>query len=120
MEDLVLRRKQLPLSEAKGKNVDLTRDKIKLEFVLTAKFFKCRALNLEAMVNTFQSLWCTRGNFEMSDGGNNVLLFAFELKVDVEKALQGEPWAFNRHLVAIQRYDGVVPINELQFETTSF
>ena len=37
----------------------------------------------------------------MSDRGNNVLLIAFELEVDAEKVIQGEPWMFDKHLVAL-------------------
>lgn len=56
----------------------------------------------------------------MSDGSNNVLLIAFEREGDVEKVFQGESWAFDRHLVAIQKYDGFVPVHKLHFEKTSF
>lgn len=55
----------------------------------------------------------------MSDGGDNVLLFEFELDVDAKKVIQGESWAFDRHLVAFQRYDGSVPIHEMLFEKTA-
>nr|POE45417.1 hypothetical protein CFP56_20089 [Quercus suber] len=120
MEDLALRWKQHSLTEAEGRNVDLTKEKKKLKFVIAAKFFTFRSLNLEAMANIFRPLWQIRGNFEVSDGGNNVLLTAFELEVDVEKVLQGEPWVFDRHLVAIQRYGGSIPIHELHFEKSIF
>lgn len=120
MEDLAYKWKQHSLTEAEGKNVDLTKEKKKLEFVIAAKFFTCRSLNLEAMANTFRPLWLIRGNFGVSDGGNNVLLIAFELEVDVEKVLQGELWVFDRHLVTIQRYEGFVPIHKLRFEKTVF
>ena len=100
--------------------MDLTKEKKKLEFVIAAKFFTCRSLNLEVVANTFRPLWRIRGNFELSNSGNNVLLIAFELEVDVEKVLQGEPWAFDRHLVAIQRYGGSISIHELHFEKSIF
>lgn len=32
---------------------------------------------------------------------NNVLLFEFDLELDAEKVLQGEPWSFDRHLVIL-------------------
>ena len=51
------------------------------------------------MVKTLRLLWRTWGNFEVSDGGNNILLLAFEMDVDGEKVMQGAPWAFDRHLV---------------------
>ena len=56
----------------------------------------------------------------MPDGGNNILLLAFEMDVDAEKVLQGAPWAFDRHLVIFQRYNGVVPIQDLCFDETAF
>ena len=31
--------------------------------------------------------------------GNNIMLFEFEVEVDAEKVLQGEPWAYGKHLV---------------------
>ena len=62
------------------------------------------------------SLFLEAPNF----GGLSHLLIAFELEVDAKKVLQGEPWAFNRHLVVLQRYDDSVPVQELSFDKTSF
>ena len=56
----------------------------------------------------------------MSDEKDNVVLVSFELDVDTEKVFQGQPWAFDRHLVALQRYDGSVPIQNLVFKKTMF
>lgn len=52
--------------------------------------------------------------------GNKVLLIAFDLEVDAKKVLQGEPWAFDRHLVALQKYNGSTLTHDLIFSTTSF
>lgn len=65
-------------------------------------------------------LWGPKRNFEVSIAGDNILLISFELEVDAEKVLQGEPWAFDRHLVALQRYDGSCPVQELRFDRTFF
>ena len=88
--------------------------------MLAAKFFTRRSLNVEVVVKTFQPLWRTRVNFEVSDGGNNILLLAFEMDMDAEKVMQGAPWAFDRHLVVFQRYNGIVPIQDLCFYKTVF
>lgn len=56
----------------------------------------------------------------MSDGSNNVLLIAFELDIDAEKVIQGEPRAFDRHLVVLQMNDGSVSVQERRFDKTAF
>ena len=96
MEDLANNWKKLSLSEKEGDEIDLSGNKKTTSFVLAAKFFTCRSLNLEAGAKTFMPLWRTRDNFEVSDAGNNKLLFAFQSKEDMEKVLMGEPWSFNR------------------------
>ena len=75
---------------------------------MAAKFFTRRNVNVEAVAKTFRPLWQTRGKFEVCEGKDNVLLFDFELEADAEKVVQGQPWAFDRHSVAMQRYDGSI------------
>ena len=99
MEELAKRWKKLSLTKIEGNKVDLTSDMKKLDFVLATKFFTRRTLNIEALAKNFHPLWHTKGRFEVSDGGDNVLLFKFELDVDAEKVIQGETWAFDRHLL---------------------
>lgn len=38
----------------------------------------------------------------------------------MEKVLHGEPWKYDRHLVALERYDDRKPVNELSFCNTAF
>lgn len=120
MEELTMRWKKLSLSKAEGKKCDLSKDKKSQEHVLAAKFFTQRMVNIEAVARTFRLIWLTKRNFKVSMAGENILLIAFELKIDVEKVLQGEPWVFDRHLVVLQLYDGSFPVQELSFDKTSF
>lgn len=87
---------------------------------MAAKFLTRRNINIEVVARTFRPIWRTRGNFEINDAGGNVILFYFELEVDAVKVLMGEPWAFDRHLVVMERYDSSVPIQDLKFNSTSF
>ena len=41
-------------------------------------------------------------NFGIRAACDNIALFAFELEADVEKVLHGEPWTYDRHLVALE------------------
>ena len=38
----------------------------------------------------------------------------------MEKVLQGEPWAFDKHSVVLQQYNGSCPVQDLSFDGTSF
>ena len=62
--------------------------------MLVAKFYTRCSVNLEAVEKTFRPLWRTKHKFEVSDAGNNRMLFVFET---VEKVLLGELWSFDRH-----------------------
>ena len=90
------------------------------EFVLATKFNTKRALSMDAVVRTFQPLRRTKENFHITNAGNNILLFAFELEVDAEKVLLREPWSYDRHLVIIQRFNGSRPLKEVEFKHCSF
>ena len=82
--------------------MDLTRNKKVGKWVLAVKFLTRRIVNIEAVAQTFRPLWRTRREFEVSDAGNNVVLFDFMLEADVEKVLMGEPWSFDRHIVVLE------------------
>ena len=120
MEDLTSRWKNLSLTEVEESKVDLTRDKKKVGTVLATKFFTHRNVNVEAVAKTFRPIWRTKGNFEVYDGKDNVLLVAFELEVDAEKVLQGQPWVFDVYLVALERYNGLEPVHHLVFKSATF
>ena len=120
MEDLTKDWKKLSLTEKEEDKLDLSKNKKTQAFVLAAKFFTRRSLNVEAVAKTFRPLWRTRKAFEVSEAGDNRLLFAFQTAEDVEKVLLGEPWSFDRHLVVFQRYDFSTPIEKLTFDKAAF
>ena len=95
MEELSTWWKKLTLSELEENWVALRSDRKKREFVLAGKFFTCRTLNVEAVAKIFRPLWRIKGGFNVTVGGENILLFAFELEVDAKRVIQGEPWAFD-------------------------
>ncbi|KAK7824705.1 hypothetical protein CFP56_034076 [Quercus suber] len=89
MEDLSTHWKKLSLSESEENWVALRIDRRKRDFILAGKFFTRRSLNIEAVAKTFRPLWCTKRGFNVTVGGENILLFAFELEVDAERVVQG-------------------------------
>lgn len=120
MEEITCRCDQLSLFAKEGERVILTKSHASTNHVLAAKFFTKRSLNMEAIVRTFRPLWRTKVSFEVTNMGNNVMLFTFRLEVDAEKVLLGEPWSYDWHLVILQRFDGSKSISELEFKFYSF
>ena len=120
MEDLTNRWWSLSLTEEEEARVDLTKEKMKIGAVLATKFFTRRTISVEAVVKTFQPLWRARGNFEVCEGKDNILLIEFEMEANAVKVIQGQPWAFDRNLVVMQRYDGSVHVQDLAFKSTTF
>ena len=120
MEEITQNWRKLSLSEEEGRNIDLSKNKREGSLVLAARFLTRRTVNIEVVARTFHPLWRTRRDFEVSDAGNNIVLFEFELEADVVKVLLGEPWSFDRHLVVLERYDSSTPVKNLKFNTTSF
>ena len=120
MEDLANSWRNLSLSEKEGDKLDLKNKKKGQNFVLATKFFTRRSLNVEAVAKTFRPLWRIRDNFEVSDAGNNCLLFAFQSEEDIQKVLMGEPWSFDKHIVVFQRYNPSIPVEALQFDRVCF
>ena len=120
MEDLTKSWTKLSLSVKEGDRLDLSKMKKSQGFVLAAKFYTRRSMNLETVPKTLRPLWCIKHRFEVSDVGDNKLFFAFETIEDIEKVLLGESWSFDRHIVVFQRYDTSTPIKELEFDRVSF
>ena len=120
MEELTRRCDRLSLSAREDTRITLSKKQVTSDYVVATKFYTRRALNMEVVMRTFRPLWCTKDGFEVMNAGNNVLLFAFEREVDVEKVLLGEPWSYDRHLVVLERFDGRKPISELEFKLCSF
>lgn len=100
--------------------MDLTSNKKVGKCVLAAKFLTRRTVNIEAVARTFRPLRRTRREFDVSDAGNNIVLFDFMLEVDVKKVLMGEPWSFDRNLVVLEQYDGSIQDSDLNFRSSFF
>ena len=111
---------KLSLSEFEG-NKFVVQDETGVgEFLLAAKFYTKRVVNMKGIAKTFTLLWKTRKGFEMRDMGDHMVLFVFPEASDIERILLREPWTFDKHLVALKRMDTSEDIRELDFSVTRF
>ena len=100
----------LSLSHKEGKRVVLSQREQLKRIVLVAKFLTKHALNIDEVARTICPLWRINGGFRVREMGGSLLFFVFESEHDAEKVLLGEPWSFDGHLVLLQRYDGLTPV----------
>lgn len=71
---------------------------------------------MEAVARTFRALCRTKESFYIMNVGNNLLLSYFNLEVDAQKVILGEPWSYDRHLVIFQRFDGNKVLKDIEFK----
>ena len=86
------------------------------DFILAAKFYTKRVLNVDVVAQNFSQLWHTRNGFKIKDQGNHIVLFIFENKFDSDRILSSQPWSFNKFLVVFQRYENSIHVRNLDFE----
>ena len=120
MESLKGLWEKFSLSNAERNTVDLLSTPNQPKSFLVAKFLTQRSLNVESMACTFKPLWRTNHGFTVWDMNDNRLVFVFEDEADRERVIMGEPWAYDKHLVILQRIEEDEAIEEVAFQETSF
>ena len=120
MDSLTKEWNRLSLLEQEGNMFDFDNKNIKPGSMLAAKFFTKRALSVEVVAWTLQTLWKTKQEFRIKDLGNHLILFTFEDELDAEKILLGAPWSFDKYLVALCRYETDQSLKELRFDKVEF
>ena len=88
--------------------------------ILTAKFLTKRALNPKAVAATFMPIWRSKRGFKIKTLGNHFMLFTFDSETEVDTILANATWSFNKHLMILQKYDGVSKIEDFDFNNTPF
>ena len=85
MEQLTRSWNNLSLSEKERTGFILLENHRRGEFLIAAKFFTTRFLQMEAVARIFKQLWRTTNGFKIKNQGNNIVLFVFDNLLDVDK-----------------------------------
>lgn len=90
------------------------------DMFLVGRFLTEAVIKFDPMLNTLVYVWRPLRAVSLKELGNDRYLFCFFCEVDVERIINGNPWAFNNHLWVIHRLqDGEdltrVEINRIQF-----
>jgi hypothetical protein len=105
MEELEGQWQWFSLTEGEGDKFNLDPSYPSETYTLAVKFFTRRIINVEAITRTFKPLWRAEKGFSARDMGDNIILFEFEEKADLERVLLLEPWSYDKYLVAFRRLE---------------
>lgn len=86
----------LALTEKEGLKFSLPKSEVAEGFVVAAKFFTKRKINLEAVARTLKSIWKAERGFEIRDLGENKAPFVFNDEIDMDRVLILSSWTFDK------------------------
>ena len=108
------------LSKSEGSRYQVRDEPGEEEYFIAARFFTRRTISAEAIARTFKLVWHTKKGFEVRDMGNHRVMFVFTNEEDVARVMQGKPWSFDKHLVALKLVEKNTPIQNVIFDRMSF
>ena len=111
---------RLSLNDKEDNVFDLSSDAQPDKPTLAAKFYTRRVINVEAIARTFKPIWQTRKSFSIQDVGDNMVLIEFEEAADLERVLLGEPWSYDKYLIAFHRLSHEIAVEDLPFNLVDF
>jgi hypothetical protein len=87
---------------------------------LLGKMLTDRLFNKKVMKSTMLRIWGLTRGIIVKDIGENLFVFQFTDASECEWVLNGTPWLFDNHLLALNDFDGSCPANQIQFTNCWF
>ena len=103
MEEITERCAGLQLSSREDTEVIIHEPVPAEGLVLLGKFHTKRRVNLESVARVLKSVWKTETNFEVSDLGENKVMFLFQKKDDMDRVLFLCPCSFDKYLLVLHK-----------------
>ncbi|XP_030941941.1 uncharacterized protein LOC115966959 [Quercus lobata] len=88
--------------------------------VLIGKFCTKSRINLEFVVRVLRTVWRVEHDFEVSDLGENKVMFLFQTKEDMEKLLLLSPWSFDKYLLILHKLVCGEVVKDIKFNRLPF
>ncbi|KAK7849188.1 hypothetical protein CFP56_003381 [Quercus suber] len=120
MEEITERYAGLKLSLREDAEVVIHEPVPEEGLVLIGKFCTKRRVNLESVARVLKSVWKTENNFEVSDLGENKVMFLFQTKDDMDRVLFLCPWSFDKYLLILHKLKYGEAVKDVKFDRTPF
>ncbi|KAK7840314.1 hypothetical protein CFP56_016832 [Quercus suber] len=120
MEEITERYAGLKLSSREDAEV-VIHEPVPVEgLVLIGKFCTKRRVNLESVARILKSVWKMKNNFEVSDLGENKVMFLFQTKDDMDRVLFLCSWSFDKYLLILHKLKYGEAVKDVKFNRTPF
>ncbi|KAF8395337.1 hypothetical protein HHK36_019282 [Tetracentron sinense] len=86
---------------------------------IVGKFLVDKPFNLMSAKKTMLQAWRSKSNITTLDLSKDMVLFMFDEVSDLNKVLANSPWAFNGHLLALQKWKEDTSVSEFVFDSIS-
>lgn len=120
MDAITTKCANIKLSEKERSEVDLAPPGVDQGLVIAGKFYTKRRVNLEAIGRALRSVWRTKQDFEVSDLGENRVLFSFQIKEDLDRVLLQGPWSFDKYILLLHKLKVGETVSSLTFHEATF
>jgi hypothetical protein len=124
-EDLSSLWSKLRLSEAECSDVVMQEEVVKEgiskgQNCLVGKLIVDRVIAKNTVRAVLLRRWKLSRSISFKVMGENLFLMEFEHYWEKSLVLEGRPWVFDGNLIAIEDYDGITPIEGIDFENVAF
>ena len=120
MEEITERCAGLQLSSREDVEVIIQEPVLEEGLVLSGKFYTKRRVNLESVAKVLKSVWKIETNFEVSDLGENKVMFLFQKKDDMNRVLFLCPWSFDKYLLVLHKLAHGEAVQDIKFDRAPF
>nr|POE60736.1 hypothetical protein CFP56_53397 [Quercus suber] len=120
MDAITTKYANIKLSDRERSEVNLAPSGIDQGLVLAGKFYTKRRVNLEAIGRALRSMWRTKKDFEVSDVGDNRVLFSFQAKAYLDRVFLQGPWSFDKYILLLRKLKMGESVSSLTFHEAAF
>ncbi|KAM7491058.1 hypothetical protein LguiA_033979 [Lonicera macranthoides] len=90
------------------------------EKCIAGKILAPKKLNFTGVNNILSSAWQVKGNFKISNWGDNIFTVVFDREEDAVRILDNGPWTVMGNTVVVQKWNIKKPLNEVCFDYCIF
>ncbi|GAU39012.1 hypothetical protein TSUD_378880 [Trifolium subterraneum] len=115
LEDLSLQEEGFVFDMEEGED-----DQVDFRWCLVGRFLSNRSIHVNSMKVAMAEAWRPVKGVKIKEATTGLFLFQFSHELDMEVVLQAGPWAFDNHMLIVERFQIVVQIENILLNHVDF